>query len=259
MLFRSSIIINNYNYGRFLGAAIDSALSQDYQRLEVIVVDDGSTDNSREIIYSYGSRIIPVLQENGGQASAFNTGFLASGGEVICLLDADDVFLPAKVEVVAAYFTANPGPGWLFHNLEHMDAGGRRSGKGLISKETGLVDLRSSISRHGRIFLPAPATSGLCFRRDLLKLILPMPGAIRITSDNYLKYASLTLSPGLYLNQVLALQRLHGANAYTGRVDLQARGSIHCQIAYYLALNIKNSRLFARKLMAVSLADLYCL
>src|SRR6184192_1210231 len=65
-----SILINNYNYGRFLREAIDSALRQTYTNTEVIVVDDGSTDDSRQIIAGYGSRIVPVLKENGGQASA---------------------------------------------------------------------------------------------------------------------------------------------------------------------------------------------
>ncbi len=79
----ASILINNYNYGRFLHEAIDSALSQTYPHTEVIVVDDGSTDNSREIIASYEDQIIPVLKENGGQASALNAGFAASRGEIV--------------------------------------------------------------------------------------------------------------------------------------------------------------------------------
>ncbi len=87
-----SILINNYNYGRFLGEAIDSALAQTYRNIEIIVVDDGSTDNSCEIIAGYGDRIIPILKENGGQASAFNAGFAISTGEWIALLDSDDVF-----------------------------------------------------------------------------------------------------------------------------------------------------------------------
>src|SRR5712692_1029705 len=96
---RASIIINNCNYGQFLKAAIDSALSQTYLHKEVIVVDDGSTDNSREIIAgSYGSRIVPVLKENGGQASAFNAGFAVSRGEVVFFLDSDDMLLPRSEE-----------------------------------------------------------------------------------------------------------------------------------------------------------------
>src|SRR5688572_29854944 len=89
-----SVIVNNYNYGRFLAQAIDSALSQDYPRLEVIVVDDGSTDDSREIIARYGSKISPVLKANGGQASAFNAGFNASRGDVVIFLDSDDQLAP---------------------------------------------------------------------------------------------------------------------------------------------------------------------
>jgi cellulose synthase/poly-beta-1,6-N-acetylglucosamine synthase-like glycosyltransferase len=94
----ASIIIDNYNYGRLLKDAIDSALAQTYRNTEVIVVDDGSTDNSREIIAGYGDRIIPVLKENGGQASALNAGFAVSQGDVILFLDADDVLLPTAAE-----------------------------------------------------------------------------------------------------------------------------------------------------------------
>src|ERR1700722_5704461 len=65
-----SIVVTNYNYGRYLGASIDSALGQRYPNVEVIVVDDGSTDGSREIIESYGGRIVPVIKANGGHRSA---------------------------------------------------------------------------------------------------------------------------------------------------------------------------------------------
>ena len=75
-----SIIVNNYNYERFVAQAIESALQQTYSPVEVIVVDDGSVDHSREIIQGYGGRIQPVLKENGGQASALNAGFAASRG-----------------------------------------------------------------------------------------------------------------------------------------------------------------------------------
>src|SRR5206468_3986800 len=94
----ASIIVNNYNYGRFLREAVDSALNQTYRNTEVIVVDDGSTDGSPEIIASYGDRIVPVLKQNGGQNSALNAGFSLSRGDVILFLDSDDVLLPTAVE-----------------------------------------------------------------------------------------------------------------------------------------------------------------
>src|SRR4051794_6220176 len=87
---RVSVIINNYNYSAYLREAIDSALDQTYPHVEVVVVDDGSTDDSREIISKYGTKVIPVLQNNGGQGAAFNSGFAASRGEIVCFLDADD-------------------------------------------------------------------------------------------------------------------------------------------------------------------------
>src|SRR5258705_13856552 len=104
----ASVIVNNYNYARFLREAIDSALDQTYRNTEVIVVDDGSTDGSREIIASYGDRIVPVLKQNGGQNSALNAGLSLSRGNVILFLDSDDVLLPTAVEAALEAF-AEPG------------------------------------------------------------------------------------------------------------------------------------------------------
>src|SRR5947207_2823602 len=100
----ASIVINNYNYSRFLSEAIDSALAQSYTHAEVIVVDDGSTDNSREIIERYGDRLTAITQQNAGQGAAYNTGFATSRGDFVCFLDADDVLNPnAITEAVAAF------------------------------------------------------------------------------------------------------------------------------------------------------------
>src|SRR5207302_8959186 len=101
----ASIIVNNYNYERFLSEAIDSALKQTYRNTEVIVVDDGSTDGSLEIIASYGHRIIPLLKGNGGQNSALNAGFSLSRGDVILFLDSDDVLLLTAVRTAVYAFS----------------------------------------------------------------------------------------------------------------------------------------------------------
>src|SRR5437867_2851213 len=97
----ASVIISSYNYGRYLEETIESALNQTYSRTEVIVVDDGSTDNSREVIAGFGDRVRPLFEKNGGQASAFNAGFRMSRGEVILFLDSDDLLLPTAVESAA--------------------------------------------------------------------------------------------------------------------------------------------------------------
>src|SRR5262245_56536748 len=94
---RATIIINNYNYGRFLADAIDSALSQTYANTEVIVVDDGSTDNSREVAQRFCDRAVVMFKENCGQASAYNAGFAASQSDFVCFLDADDSLEPTTI------------------------------------------------------------------------------------------------------------------------------------------------------------------
>src|SRR5208283_183812 len=95
-----SIVVTNYNYARYLRAAIDSALAQTYPHVEVIVVDDGSTDESREVIESYEKRVLPVIKANGGHGSAVNAGFVVSRGEIVIFLDADDELLPEAVDQV---------------------------------------------------------------------------------------------------------------------------------------------------------------
>jgi glycosyltransferase involved in cell wall biosynthesis len=94
-----SVVIPSYNYGRYVTEAVDSALGQTYRDLEVIVVDDGSTDDTRERLAPYGDRIRYIYQENRGLPGARNTAIRASRGEWIALLDADDLWHPEKTEV----------------------------------------------------------------------------------------------------------------------------------------------------------------
>ena len=220
-----SILINNYNYGRFLAEAIDSALAQTYKHCEVIVVDDGSTDNSREIIKSYGNRIISILKENGGQASAFNSGFAASQGTIICFLDSDDIFMPEKATEIVKTFANQPDCSWFFHPLYYTKLPHQLTFENNDSVALEICDLRSQF-KTGKIKgqLPSiiPATSGLCFTREFLKLILPMPEVGRISiNDNYLKYLAFALCKGLILHQKLGILRIHDNNAFTNKNDNQ--------------------------------------
>ena len=94
-----SIIIPTYNAEKYIKTAINSALKQTYQKIEIIVVDDGSTDKTAEIVKFYKNpRIIYIYQENQGQSAARNAGIKIAKGEYIALLDADDLFLPEKIE-----------------------------------------------------------------------------------------------------------------------------------------------------------------
>jgi glycosyltransferase involved in cell wall biosynthesis len=212
-----SVLINNYNYASFLSEAIESALAQTYRNVEVVVVDDGSTDSSREVIAQYGDRIVPVIKENGGQASAFNAGFSASRGDIICFLDADDLFRPEKVSSVVQIFENNPQAGWCFDQVQEFD---NKTGDRSHSRtrwRSGAWDERATVVATGVTPNIPTATSGLSFRRASLAHILPMPEIIRITSDGYLKLVALGLAEGWMASQELSLQRIHGENAYTRR------------------------------------------
>lgn len=235
-----SIIINNYNYGRFVSDAIDSALAQTYSDCEVIVVDDGSRDNSREVISRYGDCIKKVFKSNGGQASAFNSGFAESRGEVICFLDSDDVFLPSKVQQVVDGFAICP-EGWCFHHLQWSDTALEPIFTPPSPYATGRYDFRSALLEGKCRFAPPP-TSGLAFTRALLNQITPVPEAITITSDNYLKLSSLALAPGYFIAEQYALQRIHGENAYTGRKDEAVIAHVDMTIASGLRARVPAMR-----------------
>lgn len=254
----ASILINNYNYGQYLKDAIESALNQTYSPIEVIVVDDGSTDNSREIIASYGDRIIPILKANGGQASAFNAGFLASKGDILCFLDSDDVFKPNKVEKVVRDFQKDKNIGWHFHSLEFF-GDNRNENENKPTEKAGVYDLRPYIKK-GKLRGSLPfeintATSAICFDRSLLTRILPMPEEIKITSDDYLKYAALGTSKGFVSFQLLTQQRIHNDNAYTLKPNNgNSRAKTQIVTAYVLRQSFPELSEFSDNLLSMGIS-----
>lgn len=210
----ASIIIDNYNYGRFLREAIDSALDQTYANTEVIVVDDGSTDNSRNIIASYGDRIVPVFKENGGQASAFNAGFGVSRGEVVFFLDADDRFSPTTVEAAINHFEPNIAK--MHWPLKVIDEHGKDKGRVVPSQELPEGDSRDFVIREGPWNCIVAPTTGNAWARAFLERVLPIPEKEwRICTDSYL----FTLAPvfGLInrLSEPQGYYRVHGQSNFS--------------------------------------------
>lgn len=207
----ASVIISSYNYGRFLSKAINSALNQIYDKTEVIVVDDGSTDNSREIIVSYGDRIIPVLKVNGGQASAFNAGFEMSLGEVIVFLDSDDMLLPTAVENAVNLFDA-PNIAKVHWPLWIVDKSGSKSGN-MARPDLPEGDLREIVIRNGPLNYTWPPTSGNAWARSFIERIFPMPEEIFKTwPDLYLGALAPLFGLVKKISEPQSLWRRHGAN-----------------------------------------------
>jgi glycosyltransferase involved in cell wall biosynthesis len=204
-----SILINNYNYGRFLTDAIDSALNQTYRNLEVIVVDDGSTDDSREIIAGYGNRIISVLKENGGQASALNAGVAASRGEIICLLDSDDSFNAHKVEIVVPYCC--PGS-MLYHPLR------LEPGAGIFPPKVGPVNFYRFARQFRFVPYVGSPTSGLVLGRELALRLMPLPTQyVRSCADDFVVRGAALIGEVVSIPDVLGSYRVHGENAWYGK------------------------------------------
>lgn len=221
MTVRMSIVVLNYNYARFLRESVDSALGQSHPDVEVVVVDDGSGDDSAAAISDYGDRVTAVLKPNGGQGSAMNAGFAASSGQVVLFLDADDFLAGDVASQLAETFTARPDTAWVMFRLAMVDGASRPLGR-IRPQRLGVMpdgDLRAHVARF-RCFHWQP-TSGNAFARWALAEVLPMPEQdYRISADAYLASVVPLCGPVRSLDIVGGSYRLHGDNAFSaGAVD----------------------------------------
>lgn len=217
---KASIIVTSYNYARFLPQAIDSALGQTYPDVEVIVVDDGSTDGSRDVIARYGSRIVPVLKANGGQASAFNAGFARSVGDVVIFLDSDDVLMLDAVARAAPLFATDRSVVKVHWPLRVIDAAGRDTGALQPPGPLPEGDLRERVIRDGPAEYTWPPTSGNAWSRRFLAEALPVPEAEYVTCpDSYLSVLAPLRGTMRRLSEPAGMYRLHGENNI-GKVSL---------------------------------------
>jgi hypothetical protein len=208
-----SIVIDNYNYARFLPLAIDSALAQTYEHVEVVVVDDGSTDSSLDVLAGYGSRIVAVTKANGGQASALNAGYAACRGDVVLFLDSDDVLYPDAVAEVLAVL--RPETAKVHGALDEVDADGRPLGRTNPSDAAALADgdVLPSLLSTGRYV--CPVMSGNAYTRWLLDRIMPIPEQAFVgTADGYLVALAGLHGPVAATPRPLGRYRRHGSNAW---------------------------------------------
>jgi glycosyltransferase involved in cell wall biosynthesis len=217
-----TIIIDSYNYGQYIEGALDSVLLQDFpiDRFEVLVIDDGSTDDTGDRVRKYGARVQYVYKPNGGQASAFNLGFARAKGEIIALLDADDYWLPGKLERIVTEFEKNPSAGMVYHRLLELNTSTGTCVDGSFAAISGNIsdDRRKLLSY---ILYP---TSALAFRRSSVAPLLPIPEALTIQADAHLAGLVIFLAPIIAINDSLAVYRIHGTNLFhasSGVADLQ--------------------------------------
>jgi hypothetical protein len=209
-----SVVVNNYNYGAYVGAAIDSALAQTWPHTEVVVVDDGSTDESAAVIRAYGDRIRAVLQKNGGQAAALNTGMAASTGDLVITLDADDRLHPHFAALVVEVFAEHPDAALAQFRMQVTDSELRTVGtvvppayvrlpQGDVSQAVSKWELPSALGPGGAVALP----------RATVDALFPIPaGQLRYGPDTYVVRGAALLGPVASRDVVVADYRSHGRN-----------------------------------------------
>ncbi|MDQ1406661.1 MAG: hypothetical protein QOG55_2290 [Acidobacteriaceae bacterium] len=252
-------LIDTYNYGHFVEEAIESVLAQDYpsERVEVLVVDDGSTDDTAERVKKYGTRIKYLLKPNGGQGSAFNFGFERAKGEIIAFLDADDYWLPQKLSRVVQSFEEHPGVGLVYHRRRELNSATGEFGEGDFSPHSGFLPDKLEHLLEYRV-LP---TSSLTFSRKVLRQMMPMPEWVRLQADAYIALVAVFIAPVEAISEELCVYRIHGKNLFAmdGRTrgqqekHLRMRGAIFNAVKTWLSdhqfdLNRKDIRTFFERL-----------
>lgn len=206
-----SALIDTYNYGRFIEEAVESALAQDRppEQMEILVVDDGSTDDTAERVKKYGDRIRYLRKKNGGQASAFNFGLAHARGDIVAFLDADDYWMPGKVSRVLEEFGRDPQAGMVYHNFRRLEANSAMNEGGFAGVSGFLPGERKKLLGYD-----LHPTSTLAFRRSVLERLLPVPEELVIQADAHFSACIIFLARVRYVPEPLAVYRIHGENLW---------------------------------------------
>jgi len=225
---RASCLINNYNYGRFLPRAVERARLQVPAFAEIIIVDDGSTDDSLARVRPIAEadpRCRIIAKPNGGQLSAINAGIVAATGDILCFLDADDYYAPGFLGEILAAYQRSPAADCVFCSFDFVDA------NGVPTFTTNwpvysLYELEAGDRDYPDTFLATleqwewigRQTSCMTMRTALARRFLPLPALEndwRIRADDVLVVGtSLVGAHKLYLHRKLVRYSLHGTNAY---------------------------------------------
>jgi len=207
---RLSVVITNYNYEDYVAEAIESALAVRWDDLEVVIVDDGSTDGSREVIDRYRSRVEVLLTENGGQRVAANRGYARCTGDVVVFLDSDDVLPPELAERLAEVWS--PEVSKVQFRMQRIDAEGKPIGSPFpaFRPVPTPADVRRWMTATSAY--PTPPGSGNAYARWFLDRVFPLDERLGDASDSACLAAAPLLGDVVTLPEVVVGYRRHGAN-----------------------------------------------
>jgi glycosyltransferase involved in cell wall biosynthesis len=216
-----SVVMPAYNAAPYIRAALESALAQTYGSLEVIVVDDGSTDGTATVVRAFGDRVRYIFQPNARQAAARNHGVRESRGDLIAFLDADDAWLPEKIEKQVSLLRSRPDLGLVYCSMREVDAAGR-------TIRVAHANLRGERLRE---LLLGGATGGICgstplTTRKVFEAVGGFDTDLTPVEESDLFWRIATRYPIDFVDEPLVLYRRHESNAHldTARMARAWRG-----------------------------------
>ncbi len=220
-----SVVIPAYNCGHFIRYALDSVLSQDYpeDKIEIIIIDDGSTDNTAEVVGLHSKRSRLIRSQNRGIASARNTGIFHAHGEIITFLDADDIWHEKRLYRVAEELIVNPDAGLAYHPIELIDREGITIAKDFYKTFGYIEGLNGWITNSilsGRVFCGG---SSFSFRKHVIERACPVPEEVRRGVDFYITAVSSCYAKASYIPEILSKYRAHEGNTTF------SRGAYNCR------------------------------
>jgi glycosyltransferase involved in cell wall biosynthesis len=210
-----SVLITCFNYGAYVSQAIESALGQTYPPAEIIVSDDASSDNSCDVVETYVKRGVGVRllrNPHGGMAANLNAAYRNCTGDIICLLDADDTFLPTKIERVVNAFRANPQAGFAIHRAILVDNQKRARGLYPLLSALPSGDCAQVTYDNCGILMGLPPTTNLALRREIADRIFPIPVEYTGYAEQMFHRLAPLMTEVCAVDEPLARWRLHGAN-----------------------------------------------
>ena len=222
---RVSVLVNTYNHEKFIAQAIQSVLDQAFpsDQMEILVVDDGSTDRTPQIVKTFAPRVRLFRKQNGGQASAFNAAIPQLRADLIAFLDGDDWWAPEKLSSVVEVFDKNPEIPAIGHAFYDTDENGTPTT--LVIPDVSRIRLNSTEeTRIATVAKCCLATSKLTVRRFVLDRLGPIPECLVSCADDPIMTAALALGGAILVDRPLCYYRYHSSNMF-GFDSLDAKRS----------------------------------
>lgn len=236
-----SAIIPNYNYGRYLGEAVESVLAQTYPNVEVIVVDDGSTDDSLSVLQRFGDQITVISNKNSGVSTARNSGVAASSGKYVAFLDADDAWLPEKIEAQITKFDEDDQVGLVTCAMHYIRPDGTIFGRNDNGLEGWVADDLLCLDKG--VVVGAGSTG--IIRRSLFEDIGGFDVRLATIADWEICYRAARRQKVGFISTPLALYRIHGSNMHEDLCRTE-REAMYCLRKVFASDDVRLAKLKGR-------------